>query len=104
MAARAELPSQTEGDCTMTVVSRSGNTVRFKYTCTGPRSAFAHADGCGEAHGLVQKSADAQILEQSKGCHQHACAITTDRTAAAAGLQSDTEILPDLRAVIIHHG
>lgn len=38
MAARAELPSQTEGDCTMTVVSRSGNTLNTRFTCQNPPS------------------------------------------------------------------
>lgn len=38
MAARAELPSQTEGDCTMTVVSRSGNTLKSKFVCQNPPS------------------------------------------------------------------
>jgi len=36
MAARSELPSQTEGDCTTTVVSRSGNTLKSRLVCKNP--------------------------------------------------------------------
>ena len=38
MAARAELPSQTEGDCSMTTVSRSGNTLKSTFVCQNPPS------------------------------------------------------------------
>lgn len=38
MAARQELPSQTEGDCTTTVTSRSGNTMKMKFVCKNPAS------------------------------------------------------------------
>ena len=38
MAARSELPSQSEGDCTTTVVSRSGNTLKLKFACSKPPS------------------------------------------------------------------
>lgn len=38
MAARQELPSQTEGDCTTTVTSRSGNTMKMKFACKNPAS------------------------------------------------------------------
>ena len=36
MAANIDMP-QHEGDCTQDSVQRSGNTVRFKFTCTGAR-------------------------------------------------------------------
>lgn len=36
MAARSELPQQTEGDCTTTVISRSGNTLKSKLVCKNP--------------------------------------------------------------------
>lgn len=42
MAASHELPSQTEGDCTTTVTSRSGNTVKMRFVCTDPQ---AEGDG-----------------------------------------------------------
>lgn len=38
MAARSELPSQTEGDCTTTITSRSGNTLKAKFACKNPPS------------------------------------------------------------------
>ncbi len=38
MAARQEVPSQTEGDCTTTVTSRSGNTMKMKFVCKNPAS------------------------------------------------------------------
>lgn len=36
MAARSELPSQTEGDCTSTITSRTGNTLKSKFACKNP--------------------------------------------------------------------
>lgn len=36
MAARAEMPSQTQGDCTGSVVSRSGNTLKSRFECKNP--------------------------------------------------------------------
>ena len=36
MAARSEMPSHTEGDCTATVTSRSGNTLKSKFVCKNP--------------------------------------------------------------------
>jgi Protein of unknown function (DUF3617) len=36
MAAKAEMPSSTEGDCTATVLSRSGNTIKSKFVCNNP--------------------------------------------------------------------
>lgn len=39
MAARNDLPTQTEGDCTTTVTSRSGNTMKMKFVCTQPPSS-----------------------------------------------------------------
>lgn len=36
MAARSELPSQTEGDCTTTITSRSGNTLKSSFACKNP--------------------------------------------------------------------
>ncbi len=38
MAARNEMPRQTEGDCTTTVTSRSGNSMKMKWVCTQPPS------------------------------------------------------------------
>lgn len=38
MAARNEMPSQTEGDCTSTVTARSGNTMKMSYVCKTPPS------------------------------------------------------------------
>jgi len=38
MAARSEMPSQNEGECTSTVTSRSGNTLKMKYVCKNPPS------------------------------------------------------------------
>jgi len=39
MAARNDMPTQTEGDCTTTVTSRSGNTMKMKFTCAKPPSS-----------------------------------------------------------------
>lgn len=39
MAARSELPSQNEGQCTSTVTSRSGNTMKMRFTCQNPPSS-----------------------------------------------------------------
>lgn len=38
MAARSEMPSQNEGECTSTVTSRSGNTLKMNYICKNPPS------------------------------------------------------------------
>lgn len=38
MAAKTELPSQTEGDCTTTITSRSGNTLKSRFACKNPPS------------------------------------------------------------------
>jgi len=38
MAARSELPSQSEGQCTSTVTSRSGNTLKMRWVCQNPPS------------------------------------------------------------------
>ena len=39
MAAKQQLPTQTEGDCTSKIDSRSGNTMQFSFTCTNPPSS-----------------------------------------------------------------
>lgn len=39
MAARQEMPTQTEGDCTTSIVSRSGNTMKVKFECKNPPSS-----------------------------------------------------------------
>jgi hypothetical protein len=39
MAARAELPSQTEGSCTNTITSRSASALKMKFVCTNPPSS-----------------------------------------------------------------
>jgi hypothetical protein len=39
MAARSEMPSQHEGQCTSTVTSRSGNTLQMRFTCQNPPSS-----------------------------------------------------------------
>lgn len=39
MAARSELPSQSEGQCTSTVTSRSGNTLKMRFVCQNPPSS-----------------------------------------------------------------
>jgi hypothetical protein len=36
MAARTDMPSQVEGDCTSTVTSRSGNTLTMHFVCKNP--------------------------------------------------------------------
>ncbi|MGI9219109.1 MAG: DUF3617 domain-containing protein [Hydrogenophaga sp.] len=38
MTARSELPSQSEGQCTSTVISRSGNTLKMHFVCQTPPS------------------------------------------------------------------
>ena len=44
MAARSELPSQNEGDCTTTITSRSAGTMKMKYVCTKPPSSGEGTD------------------------------------------------------------
>jgi hypothetical protein len=36
MAARTDMPSQVDGDCTSTVTSRSGNTLKMHFVCKNP--------------------------------------------------------------------
>ena len=36
MAARNEMPNQQDGDCTTTITSRSGSTMKAKFVCTEP--------------------------------------------------------------------
>jgi hypothetical protein len=39
MAARAEMPTQTQGNCTHTITSRSASTLKMKFVCTNPPSS-----------------------------------------------------------------
>lgn len=39
MAARQEMPQQTEGDCTTKLVSRSSNTMKVSFECKNPPSS-----------------------------------------------------------------
>ena len=39
MAARNETPAQTQGDCKQEQLQKSGNTTKFKFTCTKPPSS-----------------------------------------------------------------
>jgi hypothetical protein len=39
MAARQEMPSQTEGDCKTQIGARTGNTMKVNFTCTNPPSS-----------------------------------------------------------------
>jgi hypothetical protein len=39
MAARSELPSQTEGSCTHTITSRSASSMKMSFVCTQPPSS-----------------------------------------------------------------
>jgi hypothetical protein len=39
MAARQEMPQQTEGDCTTSVTSRSGNSMKVRFECKNPPSS-----------------------------------------------------------------
>ena len=39
MASRQQMPTQTEGDCTSNIDSRSGNTMKFSFSCTNPVSS-----------------------------------------------------------------
>lgn len=36
MAARSEMPNPQEGDCTTTITSRTGNSMKAKFACTDP--------------------------------------------------------------------
>lgn len=36
MAARNDMPSQTEGDCTTTITARSGNILKMSFACKNP--------------------------------------------------------------------
>lgn len=38
MAARQDMPVQTEGDCTTTITSRSANTLKMNFVCKNPPS------------------------------------------------------------------
>ena len=39
MAARQQMPAQTQGDCTSKINSRSGSSLKFSFTCTNPVSS-----------------------------------------------------------------
>jgi Protein of unknown function (DUF3617) len=39
MAARQDMPVQTEGDCTTTIISRSANTLKMNFACKNPPSS-----------------------------------------------------------------
>ena len=39
MAAKQQMPTQTEGDCTSKIDTRSGNTMKFSFVCTKPPSS-----------------------------------------------------------------
>lgn len=39
MAARNEAPAQSQGDCKRETLQRSGNTTKFKFTCSNPPSS-----------------------------------------------------------------
>ena len=39
MASRQQLPTQTQGDCTSKIDSRSGNTMKISFSCTNPVSS-----------------------------------------------------------------
>ncbi len=39
MAARQQMPTQTQGDCTSKIDSRTGNTMKISFSCTNPVSS-----------------------------------------------------------------
>lgn len=39
MVARQQMPTQTQGDCTSQIDSRSGNTLKLSFTCSNPVSS-----------------------------------------------------------------
>lgn len=64
MAARQELPTQTEGDCTNKIHSRSGNTMKVSFTCTNPPSS---GEGTYTFRGDTGYDMDMRILTQNSG-------------------------------------
>ena len=64
MAARQQLPTQTEGDCTTKIGSRSGNTMKVSFTCTNPPSS---GEGTYTFRGDTGYDMDMQVHSQQNG-------------------------------------
>ncbi len=64
MAARNETPAQTQGDCKQEQMQRSGNTTKFKFTCTKPPSS---GEGEVTQHNPESYSMKMNMTSQAKG-------------------------------------
>lgn len=64
MAARQQLPAQTEGDCTSKMGARSGNTAKFSFTCANPPSS---GEGAYSFRGDTGYDMDMRITSQQNG-------------------------------------
>ncbi len=68
MAARHDMPVQTEGDCTTTVTSRSGSTMKMKFVCTNPPST---GEGTYTFKGDTAYTMQIQMTSQHQGKPQN---------------------------------
>lgn len=64
MAARNETPAQTRGDCKHEQMQKSGNTTRFKFTCTKPPSS---GEGEVTMNGSESYTMKMKMTSQAKG-------------------------------------
>jgi len=64
MAARNEAPASQKGDCKQEQLQRSGNTTKFKYTCTNPPST---GEGTVTMHNPESYSMKMTTTSQRKG-------------------------------------
>lgn len=64
MAARQQLPTQTEGDCTSKMGARSGNTAKVSFSCTNPPSS---GEGTYTFRGDTGYDMDMQVHSQQNG-------------------------------------
>jgi len=64
MAARNEAPAQQQGDCKREYLQKSGNTTRFKFTCTNPPSS---GEGEVTLHSPESYSMNMKMTGQVKG-------------------------------------
>jgi hypothetical protein len=68
MAARNEAPAQHQGDCKQEQMQRSGNTTKFKFTCSKPPST---GEGVVTVHSPESYTMKMNMTRQDKGKAEH---------------------------------
>jgi hypothetical protein len=104
MAARNEVPRQTEGDCTTTITSRSASGMKMNFVCTNPPSkgegtyTFS-GDKAYTAHMAIQSTRNGkpetttiqrqrQMAEcRMRLCHAHGCAQSSQKIVESSRLR-----------------